>query len=151
MMFIARNTFLCNQFLSLNSEPSTNHPEPNQEFYVLLSKEADLFTTRKSSLYTISLNFVYFSPFNIAVQPGSDADKVKVTGDGIKPTVLASMPVQFTIDTRDCKLPAETDVVIQVSRNLVEFPLNRKSEGRVYGIIVCTDCVKLSYKPKCWC
>lgn len=56
----------------------------------------------------------FFSPFNIAVQPGSAADKVKVTGDGVKPTVLASMPVQFTIDTREAKKPADVDVVIQV-------------------------------------
>lgn len=55
-----------------------------------------------------------YSPFTVAVQPGSPADRVRVTGDGIQPTVLASMPVQFIIDTRDAGVPAETDVVIQV-------------------------------------
>ncbi|XP_052286873.1 filamin-A-like isoform X5 [Dreissena polymorpha] len=53
------------------------------------------------------------SPFKVVAQPGSPADKVRVSGDGIKPTVLASMPVQFVIDTRDAGVPADVDVVIQ--------------------------------------
>lgn len=59
-------------------------------------------------------DFIHSSPFSMAVQPGSPADKVKVSGDGIQPTVLASMPVQFTVDTREAKTPADVDVVIQV-------------------------------------
>jgi hypothetical protein len=47
------------------------------------------------------------------VQPGSPADKVFVQ-DGCKPTVLASLPEQFTIDTRQAGVPGDIDVVIQV-------------------------------------
>ena len=53
------------------------------------------------------------SPFNVNVQPGVDVNKVRLSGDGIQPEVLASMPVQFVIDTRDAGI-AELDVVIQV-------------------------------------
>lgn len=56
------------------------------------------------------------------MQPGRPADKVKLSGDGIKPEVLASMPVQFTIDTREAGPPKEVDVVIQVSSNWVNMP-----------------------------
>ncbi|XP_053377764.1 filamin-A-like isoform X5 [Mercenaria mercenaria] len=53
------------------------------------------------------------SPFNMQVQPGSPADKVRLLGEGIKPTVPASIPVEFTIDTRDAGVPGDVDVVIQ--------------------------------------
>ena len=54
------------------------------------------------------------SPFQSRVQPGHDASKVKVTGDGVQPKgVLASMPTSFVIDTRDAG-SADLNVVIQV-------------------------------------
>ena len=43
-----------------------------------------------------------------------DASKVKVSGEGVKPTgVLASLPVSFTIDSREAGV-ADVDVNIKV-------------------------------------
>ena len=47
------------------------------------------------------------------VEPGVDAKKVRLSGDGLQPTVLASMPVQFVVDTREAG-DAPIDVEIQV-------------------------------------
>ena len=47
---------------------------------------------------------------------GHDASKVKVYGDGVKPTgVLASLPVSFTVDTSQAGI-ADVDILIEVSR-----------------------------------
>lgn len=54
------------------------------------------------------------SPFQTHILPQFDASRVRVTGDGVKPQgVLASVPVSFTIDTRDAGI-ADLDVSIQV-------------------------------------
>ena len=54
------------------------------------------------------------SPFQTHILPQFDASRVRVTGDGVKPQgVLASIPVSFTIDTRDAGI-ADLDVSIQV-------------------------------------
>jgi filamin len=48
------------------------------------------------------------------VLPVFDASKVKVSGEGVQPQgVKASLPVSFTIETREAGL-ADLDVVIQV-------------------------------------
>ncbi|ELU02480.1 hypothetical protein CAPTEDRAFT_100274 [Capitella teleta] len=53
------------------------------------------------------------SPFQTTILPQFDASRVRVTGDGVRPQgVLASMPVSFTIDTRDAGI-ADLDVAIQ--------------------------------------
>jgi len=45
---------------------------------------------------------------------GHDASKVKVYGDGVKPTgVLASLPVSFTVDTSQAGV-ADVDILIEV-------------------------------------
>jgi len=52
------------------------------------------------------------SPFKTKTLPKSDASKVKVVGDGVKPTgVPASLPVSFTIDTKEAGV-ADLDVKI---------------------------------------
>ena len=44
-----------------------------------------------------------------------DASKVKVYGDGVKPSgVLASLPVSFTVDTSQAGV-ADVDILIEVS------------------------------------
>ena len=54
------------------------------------------------------------SPFKTQVNPAFDASKVKVSGEGVKPTgVLASLPVSFTVDTREAGF-AELDVNVKV-------------------------------------
>ena len=59
------------------------------------------------------------SPFQTNILPGFDPSKVKVTGDGVKPSgVLASVPVSFTVDTREAG-HADLDVVIRVGRLLL--------------------------------
>ncbi|XP_052780237.1 filamin-A-like isoform X2 [Mya arenaria] len=74
------------------------------------------------------------SPFRVAVQPGSPADKVRVTGDGIQPTVLASIPQQFVIDTRAAPKPAETDVVIQRPDGTFIRPAIQDNKDRTYTV-----------------
>ena len=45
---------------------------------------------------------------------GHDASKVRVYGDGVKPTgVLASLPVSFTVDTSQAGV-ADVDILIEV-------------------------------------
>jgi len=45
---------------------------------------------------------------------GHDASKVRVYGDGVKPTgVLASLPVSFTVDTSAAGV-ADVDILIEV-------------------------------------
>ena len=61
------------------------------------------------------------SPFQTTVLPTFDASKVKVTGDGVKPTgVPASMPATFTVDTREAGI-ADLDVLIQVCLLLLQY------------------------------
>lgn len=47
------------------------------------------------------------------VFPGADASKVLVSGPGVGKNVHASMPAQFTIDTRNAGI-APLDVLVQV-------------------------------------
>lgn len=47
------------------------------------------------------------------VKPGADASKVIVSGPGVENDVPASMPVTFTIDTRNAGA-APLEVVVQV-------------------------------------
>lgn len=52
------------------------------------------------------------SPFTSTIQPSFDASKVRVLGDGVsRGGVPASLPVSFTIDTRDAGL-SDLDVLI---------------------------------------
>ena len=45
---------------------------------------------------------------------GHDASKVRVYGDGVKPSgVLASLPVSFTVDTSQAGV-ADLDILIEV-------------------------------------
>ena len=54
------------------------------------------------------------SPFTTEIQPSQDVTKVAITGDGIKPHgVPASVPVDFTIDTRQSG-DAPLDVEVKV-------------------------------------
>ncbi|XP_076078656.1 filamin-A-like isoform X12 [Mytilus galloprovincialis] len=52
------------------------------------------------------------SPFPMEVFPGADASKVLVSGPGVGKNVHASMPAQFTIDTRNAGI-APLDVLVQ--------------------------------------
>lgn len=47
------------------------------------------------------------------VKPGADASKVIVSGPGVENDVPASMPVTFTIDTRNAGV-APLEVMVQV-------------------------------------
>jgi len=50
---------------------------------------------------------------------GHDASKVKVYGEGVKPTgVLASLPVSFTVDTSQAGV-ADVDILIEVYATVV--------------------------------
>ncbi|XP_064632240.1 filamin-A-like isoform X7 [Lineus longissimus] len=62
------------------------------------------------------------SPFKTKVLPKSDASKVKVVGDGVKPTgVPASLPVSFTVDTKEAGV-ADLGVEIQNPEGLRVTP-----------------------------
>ncbi|XP_041460317.1 filamin-A-like isoform X4 [Lytechinus variegatus] len=53
------------------------------------------------------------SPFNTKVLPKSDASKVKVAGPGVQKTgVLASLPVEFTVDTREA---GDAELIISIT------------------------------------
>ncbi|XP_025106447.1 filamin-A-like isoform X3 [Pomacea canaliculata] len=52
------------------------------------------------------------SPFQTRVLPGVDASKVKVTGPGVSGAIPASLPAQFTIDTREAGI-ADLECVVQ--------------------------------------
>lgn len=54
-----------------------------------------------------------YSPFQTRVLPGVDASKVKVTGPGVSGAIPASLPAQFTIDTREAGI-ADLECVVQV-------------------------------------
>ncbi|XP_071499409.1 filamin-A-like isoform X2 [Diadema antillarum] len=53
------------------------------------------------------------SPFNTRVLPKADASKVKVDGPGVQKTgVLASLPVEFTVDTKDA---GDAELIITIT------------------------------------
>ncbi|XP_030827869.1 filamin-A isoform X3 [Strongylocentrotus purpuratus] len=53
------------------------------------------------------------SPFNTKVLPKADASKVKVAGPGVQKTgVLASLPVEFTVDTREA---GDAELIISIT------------------------------------
>ena len=59
---------------------------------------------------------LHYSPFMVPVKPGADPGKVKVYGEGVRPSgVLASIPTNFTVDTREAG-NAELEVNIKVSK-----------------------------------
>lgn len=60
--------------------------------------------------------FFVDSPFQTQVLPGADASKVKVKGLD-QGTVPASLPLNFTIDTREAG-NAELDICIQVIKQM---------------------------------
>ena len=60
--------------------------------------------------------------------PAFDASKVRVDGPGVKSSLPASVPVSFTIDTREAGI-ADLDVVIQVS-SAVYGAVYRVSQGQ---------------------
>ena len=54
---------------------------------------------------------------------GHDASKVRVYGDGVKPTgVLASLPASFTVDTSQAGV-ADVDILIEVIHRHSSFIL----------------------------
>ena len=55
-----------------------------------------------------------FSPFQTSILPGFDPKKIRVSGDGLKPTgVLTSIPTKFNVDVGD-EGTSDCDVSIQV-------------------------------------
>lgn len=71
------------------------------------------------------------SPFTTDVQPSSvNPQKVKVSGSGVKPTgVPASLPVSFTVDTREAG-KAPLDVIVKNSHGeLVKAVVQTTEEG----------------------
>jgi len=59
-----------------------------------------------------------------------DASKVKVYGDGVKPSgVLASLPVSFTVDTSQAG-DAEIEIIIEVTTDKRLIYLNLCKLGR---------------------
>ena len=71
---------------------------------------------------------------------GHDASKVKVYGDGVKPTgVLASLPVSFAVDTSQAGV-ADVDILIQVILHVIRVVSAVKTSGRrilLKGRIAC--------------
>ena len=57
--------------------------------------------------------FLLPSPIHSKVLPQYDASKVKVKGPGVEKGVLASLPVEFTVDTRDAG-DADLEITITV-------------------------------------
>ncbi|ESO10099.1 hypothetical protein HELRODRAFT_72745 [Helobdella robusta] len=75
------------------------------------------------------------SPFKIPVESSINPQKVKVNGDGIKPTgVLASLPVQFVVDASEAG-PADIDVVIQdPDGHIVRPEIKKTATPGVYNV-----------------
>ncbi|MGH0144447.1 UNVERIFIED_CONTAM: hypothetical protein FKN15_002795 [Acipenser sinensis] len=106
--------------------------------------------------YTVSVKYadeeVPRSPFRVKVLPTHDASKVKASGPGLTSGLLASLPVEFTVDTRDAG-EGQLSVQITVSLGLglglgpglgptigigeeVGFVVNTKGAGK--GKVSCT-------------
>ncbi|KAL4226921.1 hypothetical protein ACF0H5_014899 [Mactra antiquata] len=93
------------------------------------------------------------SPFNVQVQPGSPADKVILSGDGILPTVAASMPQEFTIDTTQAGKPEPVDVVIQRPDGTYIRPMIKNNEDGTYLVRYTPEdcgpyCISVTYGDK---
>ena len=64
----------------------------------------------------------YFSPYRMRVLPKFEPQKVRISGDGVQPLgeVPSSIPVTFTVDTRDAGY-ADLEVLVLVSLVLTDF------------------------------